>query len=254
MSEPDRPDAPQAGAEEVPSPTLLGRAVAVFARPTRAWTGLDRRVQWWFPLIVMVLVTVCVSLALHDRAFVPMLLDAWDQRVASGQMSQSQVDKMEVFFRSPAGTAIMVGQQAVILPIMTFLSAALVWFGVGFILGTRMSYRLSLEVTAWSSLVTIPAYLLTAVLAWIKQTMRGIHVGFGVLLPEPETPSKLLVALGAVLDAIGPLAIWYVAVGIIGAAALSGASRRSTAWVLGGIYLAIVVFMAALAAVFSPGG
>jgi hypothetical protein len=137
---------------------------------------------------------------------------------------------------------------------MTFLVGLVVWFGVGFVLGTGMKYRLALEVASWSSLITLPAYLLTTVMAWMKQTMRGLHVGFGILLPDVDPPSKLMVALGVILDSIGPLSIWYLVVGIIGAAALSGAPRKSVTWVLASLYLVLVVFMAAMAALFTPAG
>jgi hypothetical protein len=161
---------------------------------------------------------------------------------------------MERFFNSRAGLALSVGQQAIILPVMTFFIGVVIWFGVGFVLGTGMRFRLALEVACWSSLITLPAYLLTAVMAWIKQTMRGLHVGFGILLPDTDPPTKLMAALGVILDSIGPLSVWYLVVGIIGAAALSGAPRKSVSWVLASLYLVLVVFMAALAALFTPAG
>ena len=40
-------------------------------------------------------------------------------------------------------------------------------------------------------------------LGWIKETMRGVHVGFGILLPDMDPPSKLHVALGVLLDGLG---------------------------------------------------
>jgi hypothetical protein len=54
------------------------------------------------------------------------------------------------------------------------------------------------------------------------------------------------------LDAIGPFSIWFLIVGIIGASTLSGAPRRSVSWVLGLLYGAMWVFVAALAAFFTP--
>jgi len=230
----------------------LQRGFAIFARPAEAWTGLAEHGQWWFPMLIVVAVAVACALALHQRALVPMVTEAWEQQVANGQMQQDQLDQMERFISSPVGAAFTVGQQVLVLPIMTLVIALVVWFGVGFVLGTTFRYRLALEVAAWSSLITLPSYLLTAALAWVKQTMRGVHVGFGILLPDMDPPSKLHVALGVLLDALGPLSIWYLVVGILGAAALSGAPRKSVAWVMGGVYLALVALMAALAALFTP--
>jgi hypothetical protein len=67
-----------------------------------------------------------------------------------------------------------------------------------------------------------------------------------------ETPSKLMTGLGVLLDALGPFSIWYLAVGILGTAALSGAPRKSVTWVMVGLYLAVMVFVAAIAAMFTP--
>ena len=59
---------------------------------------------------------------------------------------------------------------------------------------------------------------------------------------------------GIFLDAIGPLSIWYLAVLIIGAAALSGAKRKSVAFAIGGLYLVLMIFFSALGGMFSRGG
>jgi hypothetical protein len=241
-------------AEVGPSLSVWQRAVAVFARPTAAWSGLESHSQWWFPLIVMLLLSAAFAAALHQRALMPMLSETWEQAVTDGRMTAAQVDKMEAFMGGPIGMAVTVGQQAIALPIILLVSALGVWFGVGFVLGRKFRYRLAFETVAWSSLVTIPAQLLGGALAWSRETMRGLHTGFGILLPESDSPSKLMTGLGFFLDAIGPLSIWYLVVLIIGAAAVSGAPRKSVAWVLGGLYLAVMIFFAVLGAMFNRGG
>jgi hypothetical protein len=115
-----------------------------------------------------------------------------------------------------------------------------------------MTYRWSLEVAAWSGLITIPAQLLTGVVAWTRETMKGVHVGFGLLLPETETPTRFGIWLGGVLDALGPLSIWYVVVIVLGASALSGAPPKRVAWVLGGLYIALILLFASLGAMVTP--
>jgi len=239
--------------DAIPSKSLSpwSRAVAIFARPAEAWTGLRERSQWWWPMLLVVVVGAGTAVMLHDRAVVPMILDNMEQQVASGQMPAEQLDRMEAFFTSPAGLAITVVQQVVILPVITFVIALIVWFGVGFVLGTDFRYRLGLEVASWASLINLPAYLLTTVIAWSRQTMRGVHVGFGVLLPDVDPPTKLITGLGVFLDGIGPFAIWYLVVGIIGASTLSGAPRRRVAWVMGVLYLAFLALMSGMAALMA---
>ena len=242
-------------ADEASAPKLspIQRAVAVYAHPTQAWTGLDRQVQWWFPLMILLIVAAASSCLLQNRAILPMLSEAWDRQVSNGAMTSEQVDKMVTFFGSPAGMAISAVQQVIVFTLITLVAGLMVWFGVGFILGTKLKYRLSLEAAAWAGLISLPSYLLTSVLAWTKQTMMGVHVGFGILLPEMDPPSKLIVGLGVLLDGIGPFAIWYLAVLIIGASILSGAPRKSVAWTLSLLYVVLIAFSAALAALATPG-
>jgi hypothetical protein len=228
------------------------RAVAVFTRPASAFIGLETRAQWWFPLLLMMLVGGTISTVLHERALVPMIVEQWESQVESGQLPADRLDRMEEFMRSPAGLIVTTVQQVIIWPILMAVMALLVWFGVGFVLGTKFRYRHAFEVVCWSSLVLIPAQILTAVLAWSRETLRGIHVGFGLLLPESDTPSKLQIGLGILLDALGPLSLWAVLVAILGAAYLSKAKRSSVAWVMGVLYLAVSIFFAALAAMFAP--
>jgi hypothetical protein len=242
---------PAGGAEPL---SVWQRAIAVFARPTSAWSGLESRSQWWFPLVVMMLLSAGFAAALHQRALMPMISESWEQAVADGRMTAAQVDKMEAFMGGPLGMAMTVGQQVIAWPIILLVSALGVWFGVGFVLGRKFRYRLAFETVAWSSLVTIPGQLLAGALAWSRETMRGLHTGFGILLPESDTPSKLMTGLGFFLDAIGPLALWYLAVVIIGAAAVSGAPRKSVGWVFGALYVGMTIFFAALGAMFSRGG
>ena len=230
-----------------------GRAIAIFTSPGTAWGGLEQHAQWWFPLLIMVVLNVASAMTLHERAVMPMITERWEQMVDNGQLSAEQLEKMEAGLRGPGGMLLSAGPQLIAWPLFMLILGLLVSFGVGFILGTKVKFRLAFEVANWSSLVLIPYTIVVWVLAWSKETMRGIHLGLGILVPQSDPPEKLQVALTAFLDAIGPFNLWFLAVAVIGAAALSGAPRRSVAWVLGGLFLALAVFGAALGAVFTPG-
>jgi hypothetical protein len=246
-------DALTPGESAEPSLSPPQRAVAVFVRPHQAWGGLKTHAQWWFPLLILVVLSLGLAALLHDRAVMPMLRDTWGDQVANGQMEAAQADRMEKMMSGPTGLMFTLIQQLIIIPLIYLFTSMVLWFGVSFLLGRKMPFRWALEVVCWSGLVTIPAQLLTLAIAWTRETMRGVHVGFGILLPEAETPSRLSVGLGVLLDALGPLSIWYLIVLILGAAALSGAPRKTVAWVVGGLYLAMVVLFAALGALFTPG-
>lgn len=237
----------------VPSPSLLARTGRVFVRPMRAWEGLETHVTWWFPLIVSIVIAVVLLLVTYDRVMMPTITQQWDKAIENGQMTAAQVDKMSEFMSGPAGKGIIVGQQAVAYLLMTLLMALALWFGVGFVLGTRFSYRQSLEVVAWAGLVRLPEVILTFVIGWSQESLKGIHFGLGVLLPASDSPSKLMAGLAVLLDAFSPFVAWYVFVCVVGCAALTGAPRKNVAWVLVGLYLAISLLLAGVTAAFAPG-
>lgn len=249
--------APIPGAPPASAPASLSvpqRFVSIFARPTEAWTGLRERAQWWWPLIVALAMTCAGTLALHERALMPMLTPQWDQAVADGQMPAAQADQMEAFFAGPGGISFLVAQQVVAFLLMTLLVALLVWFGLAFAVGIPMRFRWAFEVTCWSWLVSLPGTLLTYTLAWFKESFEGVRIGFGLLVPEPETPNRMLTALATFLDGLGPFQIWWLVVIILGAAALTGAPRRLVARWLSAIYVVVLLVVAGGAAMFSRGG
>lgn len=236
-----------------PSLSVWQRMVAVFVRPASAWGGLTTRAQWWFPFLVILLVSIVFTLALYHRAILPMIQDSWDQAVADGKMTAEQVDRASSFMSGPAGMGISLVQTLIVLPIILLITALAVWFGVGFLLGTKFRFRLAMEAVCWASLITIPGQLLTGILAWSRETMKGIHVGLGVLVPEADPPTKLQAGLTFFLDRIGPLELWYLAVLILGAAALSGAPRKRVMWAVGGLYMVIMLFIAVLTFITTKG-
>jgi hypothetical protein len=241
-------------AQVEPVMSLWSRSLAVFARPAHAWAGLERRGQWWFPLIVSVLVSLIGTALTYERAVVPTQLAEIDRKVEAGQIPPDALDGIERQMTSPVTVAITLASIAVFIPLMNLLFAVMPWLAAGFMLGRRFRYRDAFVVTSWAGLVSLPAQILTSVLAWTNESMTNLHTGFGVLLPVEDPPSKLMVGLGMFLDqGIGPFALWYLAVLALGTAALSGAPRRSVILVLGGMWLVVLAIISVLAALFAPG-
>ena len=253
MSATLQPENPPAPSAERP-PGLLERVGLIFIRPTRAWGGLRARAQWWFPLLIIALVSSITLIVVYERCYLPMMTEGLERQVAEGQMSQKVYDDTEAFFAGPAGKAINVGFQFIGVLVITLITGLVVWLGGGFILGRPFSFRLGLEVAAWSGLITLPGFLLTSALAYLRGvTVREVHIGFGILVPDPETPSRLVTGLQAFLDGLGPLSIWYVVVAVLGLSTLSGAPRKAAAWVMGGLYLTLLLLGSAIAAMTQRG-
>jgi hypothetical protein len=196
MSVTPQPDAPAPSAPSAPAPSPWQRAILVFARPTRAWDGLREHAQWWFPLLLVAVLTSVTMLAVYERSYLPMMTEGIERQAADGQMSQEQLERTEAFFAGPAGKAINVGFQFLGVVLITLFAGLLYWLGGGFILGRPFGYRLGLEVATWSGLVTLPGFLLHNLLAYLQGlTVREVHVGFGILLQGSEPPSKLMTGL-----------------------------------------------------------
>ena len=244
----ESPEAPATPAVASPTLSPLQRAIAIFLRPAAAWDGLTGRAQWWIPFLLVLIVLLAGAAITYQRVQLPTILDTMQERVSSGEMTQEQLQRIEDFYTGPAGLAVMLGSLALSFAVIPFVVALLIWFAVGFVLGSPFKYRHALEVGTWSSLVAIPQATLQYVLSWIHESARGVHVGFGVLLPEAGPDDRLLRALGVFLDWIGPFGIWHVVVAVLGAAALSGAPRKSVAWALGTLYLVSGLVGAGLAA------
>jgi hypothetical protein len=240
--------------ESTPAMSLGARTVAVFARPARAWTGLERKGQWWFPLLIVVLISLAGTALIYQRAVVPTILGQFDAKVESGEITQAMADDLGQRMTGPVAMAFNLGSVLVAVPAVTLLTALLPWLAVAFLLGRRFRYRDAFVVTCWAGLVAIPAQLLTYGLAWANESMENLHDGFGVLLPVGDEPSKLMAGLGAFLDkGIGPFSLWYVAVLALGAAALSGAPRKRTILTLGGVWIVVLAIYAVLAGLLGRG-
>src|SRR5206468_9313348 len=88
-------------AAPAPSPSLPARAVAVFVRPTRAWDGLRERTQWWFPLLIFMLISIGSGILLYDRAILPAQEEQISRQVANGQMDPQQAERAETMMSNP---------------------------------------------------------------------------------------------------------------------------------------------------------
>ena len=247
-----QPDAPSTPAAPAASPSLLGRAFAMFAKPASAWAGLSERSQWWFPLLVMLLAQVLTMAVLYERALVPDFESQWEAQIEAGAMQPQQVDRAEEMMTAWPMRAMIIGFAGLGVVLVTLLLALVMSFGVGFVLGGKLPFRLALEVSAWASLVRIVEFPLFLVLAWTQESVKSVHLSFATFLPAADPPARWHTMLTVLLDATGPFSIWFVVVAVLGCSALSGVPRRSVAWVLGGLAVALAVVSALLAGWLSP--
>ena len=247
---PSATGAAPAAAEASMSP--FARAIAIFTNPSGALAGLKTQSQWWFPLLVILLFAATTTACLYQRAIVPMNSEIYDRLVDQGVLTPEKAAQAEEQMRGPQGLIQALVGQTLIVPVLFLVMGAGLAFGVSFILGSRLPFRQGFEVVLWANLVMLPAGIVTSILAWSKETMKGIHLGPGILVPMSEPPEKWQRALSSFLDAFGPFEIWTLAVVIIGASTLSGANRKSVLWVIGGLYV-VLRLLGAGATLLFPG-
>lgn len=228
----------------------LRRAVLIFTDPARAWTGLRERPQFLLPLLVSLLVSLGTTALLYSRAIVPMQLEQMERQVLDGQMPAEQFDRAAAMIDSPTALGFTLVVVTVFTLVFVLIAAATLSFGVGFVLGGKLPFRLALETAVWSGLVTLPGALIQSAMAWFQETM-DVRLSPAVLLPAMSEASKLEVGLISFFQWLSPFSIWFLVVAIIGASRLSGAPRKNVAWVVAGIYLAFAVALSAVAMMFS---
>ncbi len=215
--------------------------------------GLQRRGQWWFPMVLGLVVSLAGFTLLYDRAIIPMQRAQLERQVQEQGAPPEMLERFDRSTQNVGIRAFSIGIGACVYVVFTLLLALLPWIAAGFVLGHRFTYRDAFVVTAWAGLVHIPAQVIAYALGWVNRTLQGQHLSLAVLLPTPDTPSKLLSGVAFFLDyGLGPFWLWWLAVMVLGTSALSGAPRRSVAWTMGGIWLAVILVIATVKAIFVP--
>ena len=237
-----------------PSPSVFTRLLRIFTRPADAWEGIESGSRSWVPLLLIVAVEVAAMAATFERALLPDIFARWDDMVSAGRMEPAQVAMLQEGMTSnPAWRWSTIAAPVYGIPLVTLFTAVLLWAVIGFLLGGRLRFRHAWALAAWTGLVMIPFSLLRAGLAYAAESYQAVHLGLGVLVPDPETPSKGWTGVTAFLEALSPFTAWWLVVLVLGASRLSGLSRRKVAIALVATYLILAAGGALFAALFSPG-
>jgi magnesium-transporting ATPase (P-type) len=242
-----------ASAPAAPMLTPWQRMIAVFTRPRAAMAGLAERPTSLLPMILFLLVVLAQMLLIYQSSIVPMQLEQMEKKVDAGQMAPEALDHMESMMRSPVGEAWGVGLAVIVVALINLLIAALVLVAMNFVLGGRMSFRQSWSLNWWTSLISVAGIVVSTVLT-LATGKFPVHLGLGVLAPPEQATSKLGVFVGTLLDAISPFTLWWLAVLVIGASAISGKPTRAIAWTFAAFFLVFSVIGAGLGALATPVG
>lgn len=234
--------------------SVFARAARIFVRPADAWEGFEGPTRPWFPLLVIIVFEIAMMLLVFERALLPDIFARWDDMVAAGRMEPSQVAMLQNgMLTDPLWRWSTIASPVYGVPLVTLLVAAMLWLVVGFLLGGRLRFGRAWALSCWAGLIMLPASGVRTAVAWVLESYKAVHLGLGVLVPEPETPSKLLTGLTAFLEALSPFTAWWLVVIILGAARLSGLPRGRVATAVVVTFLILAACGALLAAAFAPG-
>ncbi len=227
---------PAPGSPVPPTLSSWQRIPAVFARPREALAGLVQRPTSLLPLAIFLATVLAQTLLIYQPYIVPMQLEQMEARADAGDIPAEHLDRAEAMMRSPVAVAFGALTGMVVITVFNLLIAGLALLGVNFILGGGMTFRQAWSLTWWSSLISAVGVVVSTAVTLATGRFPA-HLGLGILAPAEDATSKLGFFLGTLLDGINPFALWWLAVAVIGASAISGKPARAIAWVYGGFYL-----------------
>ena len=236
--------------DAMPAPAAEPSDVAVRARrghlhATRGGVGgLREHAQWWFPVLIVLVVAASTAGILHNRAIVPMVEDQWQDAVSNGQMPPEQEGQARGLLRQPrrarhldrADGASFVAPDSVRRRRRGVVRS-----------GLRAGQEVRLPIVARGRVVGRARHHSRAGADDRDRVVQARPCAGCMPVSASCSPTRTprpgcTRFWASCWMRSGRLSIWYVAILIIGAATLSGAPKRSTAWVIGGLYLALSVF------------
>lgn len=237
-----------------PSPvsSLLTRVLNVFASPSELWSEVAavpvQKSSWVVPYVLLLVVVLAFTYALYvneslrDQIY-DMQLQGMQKAVAEGRMSQTQFERMEEGMRgSGPGMFMLFGgvSQAVIISIMFFGMALVLWLAVKFGLKANVGYSKLLEVSGLVSFIGILGAVITLLMMYAFDSLYASpSLALAVLdsFDGENTVHKIFAQVNVV-------SIWETAVVGIALAKISGRSTgigMAVAFGLWGLWSVIVV-------------
>lgn len=180
----------------------------IYLAPTRLFERLKEKPTWLIPLIVVVVANLAVT-GLSTQYF------DWDaqreaavERMQGRGMTEEQIDQalegMEKFTGNPVARIGFPLVSALLTQVIFILFVTLIYNLALPLLGASGSYKRSLAVISWASLVAVPGAIVRSVLVLLK---RSAEVNTSLLAAFPGIESKFL---GVVLGRIDLFAIWQL--------------------------------------------
>ena len=218
------------GAESSQETGVTGRMVGTLFSPGRTFASVNTQVEhqdWLIPLIVMAIVSMLSAYLIMPIALTG---EMEAMRVSDEQQAQAlEVGSIAGILGAAIGAAATLFVQAVI-----FLALA------NFVLGGDGTYKKTLAIVSYSSLVGIPAAIVTVPLMLIKGSVK-VQVGLSLLLPGSMEGGFLFYFLSM----LNLFSIWQFSLIAIGLGAVADIRTRRAAYGVFGLWIVYVLIVAA---------
>ena len=222
------------GAEGPQETGVTGRMVGTLFSPGRTFASVNQQVEhkdWLIPLIVMAIVGM-----LSAYLIMPIAL--------AGEMEamREQIQEDEALAQAlKVGNIASIPGAAIAAAAMLFVQAAIFLALANFILGGDGTYKKTLAVVSYSSLVGIPAAIITVPLMLIKGSVK-VQVGLSLLLPGSMEGGFLF----HLLSMLNLFSIWQFSLIAIGLGAVADIRTRRAAYGVFGLWIVYVLIAAAV--------
>lgn len=231
---------PENQAQSPPAAGFAKLASAIWLSPGEVGEAVAARTPWGAVGIAVVLIMaimvgstwLCRDLLLADT------IEMMHKRMAKNPgMPAGQVEKVEAFWASTAGKAILVGSK-LIVPLVGFPLIALALYLGQLLMGGRASFGQALAVTVLAALISFGAgSALHSALVLSKGSFMDVSTGLGVLVDAPMSDP-----LRSVLDFFDLFTLWAV---LSAGAALARPARLSRGVAIG-VSVAVYVLLGGL--------
>ncbi|MFC1726553.1 Yip1 family protein [candidate division KSB1 bacterium] len=184
--------------------------INVFTSPTKAFQGIDRNPTWIAVFIIIVLTSIGFQLVNKDLLVEARIKQIEMSEVLSEEQKDSQIATAGDFFEPPLVyvnfITVIVGALLVYL-----IVAGVLYFTGNVVLGGEGRFRNIFVMYIYTSLVTIPNFLLTTFLAHSRNSL-DIQMNLALFL-DPESSGGFLYRF---LSHIGLFSAWQVVLVAIG--------------------------------------
>ncbi|MBN1154531.1 YIP1 family protein [candidate division KSB1 bacterium] len=214
--------------------STINRIFNIFVSPRTTFESIDRKPDWFIPILIFVIITTIVSFFI-----MPIALDQQfeQQRIKMQERGMSD-EEIETALTMGRKYAEKIGpiSAPVSAVIILVIIAAVVYFLGNVILGGKTSFKKILSVISYTSLIGGLGGLLLLPIMLSKKSMN-VHFSLATFLPDKSAETVIY----QLLKSVDFFMLWQIFVAGIGMAVLYRMSTKKTTTALIVLYVVITL-------------